>query len=179
LAKLILYMRGDGQACVARPGRQCRAEVVVADRVSPDEAEAVSKAIGLDGSDPRWPKACDHCGIEFDDEPKRTIGREEYYTRADTGEQLPMSELPAGATFHADWWAKAGGTPDGIHLTVRLPNGTDWMPDSPPSGGGSPWSRMGDPRQANVTCSPSIASGKAGQPGYYHGWLRNGELVEC
>lgn len=92
----------------------------------------------------------------------------------DAGETIEPA--PIGAMWDADWFAglkhdsglRFDRNPDGIVLCVRAPGG-DWLVDGPSSGGGS-WSRTGT--IPNVTATPSIL-----QPSY-HGWLREGCLVE-
>lgn len=62
-------------------------------------------------------------------------------------------------------------------LHVRLPNGYDWNVDGPTADGDG-WTRAGEP--PNVTAKPSI--GMPWPPeeheDYYHGWLRDGQLIE-
>ena len=99
---------------------------------------------------------------------------------------LPSGEVvepaPVGAMWDADWFRgekhQSGlaydRNPDGVVLCVRTPGG-DWVIDGPSFTNrvetGS-WSRTGT--IPNVTATPSIHI-----PGKYHGWLRDGYLVEC
>lgn len=141
---------------------------------------------------PLWPVECDKgCGYRFTEEDDWQQWSSRLWRRTDSGYYLLLHQnlvhpdyvlAGAGAMWDAKWMGRSG--PDGICLTVRCPRGdgtpgwlNDWMVDSPPSGGGTPWSRTGDPRQANVTASPSIAIGIPGTPGYYHGFLQNGLLT--
>ena len=65
------------------------------------------------------------------------------------------------------------GAERGGCLVVKIPGGNNWQIDHPESGGNaSYWTREGEP--PNVTVSPSINI-----PGYYHGWLRAGQLVDA
>ena len=143
--------------------------------------------------DPRWPVQCAACGYLFFNEgsDEWQTWAERLYRRTDTGDlrvlhwkyappDAPTAE--PGAMFDAHWLPRVG--PDGIRLMVRCPRGDgtpgmcqDWPVDEPSSSGGF-WTRTGDPRQANVTASPSIAIGAAGAPGYYHGHLQGGVLTE-
>ncbi len=142
--------------------------------------------------DPRWPTECANgCGYRFVEGDAWQTWSERLYRRADTGQlrvlhwrhappDAPTAE--AGATFDAHWLTRKG--PDGIALMVRCPrpDGTpgmdhDWPVDEPSSTGGF-WTRSGDPRQANVSVTPSIAIGTPGTAGYYHGHLSNGVLAD-
>lgn len=143
--------------------------------------------------DPRWPVECDGgCGYRFSDQDRYQLFEESLYRRTDTGElrvlhptMLPPGVPSAGpgAMWDARWMGGPG--PDGICLMVRCPRGdgtdgplNDWPVDRPPSGGGLPWDRTGDPRAADVTAHPSIAIGLPGRPGFYHGWLQGGVLTD-
>lgn len=91
----------------------------------------------------------------------------------DAGETIDPA--PVGAMWDADWFAGSafGGLKydryaDGVVLCVRTPGG-DWLVDGQSSSGGC-WMRTGI--IPKVTVTPSIL-----QPNY-HGWLRDGHLVE-
>jgi hypothetical protein len=58
---------------------------------------------------------------------------------------------------------------DGIMLCVKTPGG-DWIVDGP-SNNGNGWERTGT--VPKITATPSILMAR------YHGWLRDGWLVEC
>lgn len=135
----------------------------------------------FDHGDPRWPAACD-CGYVFQAEDHWECNRDRLFqrvgdqpTKAHGVEQFTLQDAPPGAMWFADWYDHHKG-PDGRTLEVRLPNGDDWIPDAP-SSSGTPWQRSGTPPL--VTCSPSIAAGEPGEPGYYHGFLRGGVLEPC
>lgn len=97
-----------------------------------------------------------------------------------SGNVIPPA--PVGAMWDCDWMRDHkmdsglayNRNPDGVVLAVRTPGG-DWVVDGPSfcnrveSGS---WSRTGT--IPNVTATPSIDI-----PGKYHGWLRDGYLVEC
>jgi len=127
--------------------------------------------------DPRWPAACS-CGYVFKDTDHWQRFLQRLYRRSDTGGLETLHRPPAGAMWYADWmdWMSAKG-PDGRCLYVQTPGGP-WSPDMP-STDGSPWKRTGTP--PNVTASPSIGiKHRDGRSGWrYHGWLRDGKLVEC
>lgn len=93
------------------------------------------------------------------------------WRRLDNGDEFPLSFFPAGAMWFATWLDSWLG-PDGKCLIVRTPDG-EWMVDGPstqhPNEAG--WTRTGE--APNITAHPSIICGS------YHGWLRNGELVDA
>jgi hypothetical protein len=87
-----------------------------------------------------------------------------------------VQPAPVGAMWDCDWFAgchessglKYDRHPDGMVLCVRCPDG-DWLIDGPSQGGGR-WERTGE--APNITVTPSILQPR------YHGWLRDGYLVE-
>jgi hypothetical protein len=99
-----------------------------------------------------------------------------------TKDGVEIKAAPVGAMWDADWYEGSklkdgrlyNRNPDGVTLVVRTPGG-DWIVDGPSFANreevGS-WSRFGT--LPNVTATPSILI-----PGKYHGWLRDGQLVEC
>jgi len=124
--------------------------------------------------DPRWPVKCDHCDYVFGDEDQWDLFYAAIYRRPETGEEMHIHPglagcAPAGAMFYSDWGTFTG--PDGRSLSVITPSG-QWDIDHPPADGDKPWERTGTP--PNVTANPSILF-----RGGYHGWLRNGELVDA
>jgi hypothetical protein len=127
-----------------------------------------------DNEDTRWPKKCEHCDYAFQAGDARQQNWELLYKLLD-GSLAELRHVPAGAMWNAYWMGNFGRGPDGLCLTVMLPNGIAWCIDglsrNADGSRGSAWTRSGAP--PNVTASPSILAGN------YHGWLRNGELVEC
>lgn len=123
--------------------------------------------------DPRWPTTC-ACGryvFEADDEFRVSIDR--LWTRSDGGPMTTLEDAPVGAMYDA-YWAKDRdrGWPDGISLVVRTPGG-DWFLDRHEQ----KWQRTG--KIPKVTADPSILIHRDdGTPGY-HGWLRDGVLVDA
>ncbi len=96
------------------------------------------------------------------------------YKRTDTGEEMSLVTAPIGAMVYADWLDNTKRTgPDGKNLIVKTPGGC-WPIDQPSFDGqkeGPGWTRTGTP--PNVSAMPAIVMGG------YHGWLRNGELVDA
>jgi hypothetical protein len=133
-----------------------------------------SNGYGMDAkdhSDPLWPTHCG-CGYAFADTDQWQYNVDRLWRRVDTGELFTLDDAPPGAMWFAPWYEDTFKGPDGRSLVVKTPAG-DWLVDSISSGGGR-WTRTGEaPR---VTASPSILF--HGTPGY-HGWLRDGQLVEC
>lgn len=121
--------------------------------------------------DPRWPTSCEACGYQFTDSDHWQVFQSLLYTRGDNGELCTLRDAPPGAMYDASWYPEKG--PDGIALCVCLPPGGGddyWHVDGPSRNGGG-WTRQGKPPR--VTAQPSILTPR------YHGWLRDGYLVEC
>jgi hypothetical protein len=85
-----------------------------------------------------------------------------------------LREAPAGAMWDAHWFEDTWSGPDGRSLMVKLPFGHEWLIDGPSSSGGR-WSRTGEPPKITVTPSILVKS----ERGDYHGWLRDGVLVDA
>jgi hypothetical protein len=134
--------------------------------------------------DERWPTHC-ACGYEFRPEDQRQVFSESIYRNEATGDEWPMRELPPGAMYDAWWYRDDDGKPrrgtgmgtgtghDGICLCVCLPpgGGLDYWHVDAVAKNGPGWERTGT--VPNITATPSIQTPR------YHGWLRNGVLVEC
>jgi hypothetical protein len=125
-------------------------------------------------------------------------GDPQRFHRTDTGEIFDrLGNCPPGAMWNAHWMlegiTKPGGfvlggmPPDGRWLVVRLPNGHDWMIDSrcsnctlPDDNAHRCWVRHGEPPNLTVDKNGVMCSAGAGsiQGGDWHGFLRNGELVQ-
>lgn len=133
-----------------------------------DPASGGSGYDDLPHDDPRWPTACARCARPFLPTETWQHAVDQMYLRVGTGEILPMRMLPPGAMWDS-WWLPAKWTgADGKHLTVKLPDGTDWVIDGPATDGSRPWARTG--AIPNVSVFPSIRT-----PGY-HGTLSGGVL---
>jgi len=109
------------------------------------------------------------------------------FKRADTGEHLNQP-LPAGAMYDAFWYHRKG--PDGRHLIVITPGGA-WHVDGRANNCTRPeddqhhcWVRHGEPPDITVdkngdTCGCGSSIGQDNNYAAYHGFLRNGELVDA
>jgi len=133
----------------------------------------------FDHTDPRWPSTCP-CGYVFQPEDQWQHNVTRLYVRADTGQKMLVSEAPVGAMWDANWLKRLdefkNRSPDGMVLIVKTPGG-EWNIDSKSSNGNG-WTRTGTPPK--ITANPSILAGKKSDGSWiYHGWLRNGQLVEC
>jgi hypothetical protein len=139
-------------------------------------------------SDPRWPKRCD-CGREYADADNWQIFQERLYVTA-SGEEYSLYDAPVGAMWDA-WWLKDWKQgEDGRCLIVKCPkDGHQWMIDGRASNCTLPeddvhkcWCRTGTPPNITVSkdgCATCSAGGGSIQTPTWHGFLRNGELVEC
>lgn len=137
--------------------------------VSPDETYSCDYV--LDKTDPRFPTHCTAhpgCDYTFADTDRWMLHYERIYVD-DTGNKYTLRDLPPGAMYYADWYPWWRG-PDGHCLAVQTPGGV-WTIDQP-SSDGNPWQRTGTP--PNITAHPSVHI-----IGKYHGWLRDGYLIEC
>lgn len=134
----------------------------------------------FDHADPRWPTTCESCGYVFQPKDEWQFNQTRLWVRKDTGAKWTLMSAPPGAMWYADW---LGGveeyrsrTPDGGVLVVNTPGG-HWNIDAK-STNGSGWTRTGTPPK--VTANPSILCGKKPDGQWvYHGWLRDGQLIEC
>lgn len=172
LRRFVFYRGENPITCVGGKGYH-DAEVVIG--TQPWTPDAVS-ADDFDHKDPRWPQVC-ACGYRFmpDDAWQHNMTR--LYVRKDTGERMTLSAASPGAMWYADWFPdELKRAPDGRVLILKTPGG-DWNVDAK-STNGDGWTRTGTP--PNVTANPSILIGKrADGSWHYHGWLRDGKLVEC
>jgi len=124
----------------------------------------------LDHADPRWPKKCEACGYVFREADEWQVSRHRMYQHPEVG-LVVLGRAPPGSMWYASWLRELDGferSPDGNVLVVRTPGG-DWVVDGP-SNNGNGWTRSGKP--PHVTANPSIVAGS------YHGFLRDGKLIE-
>jgi hypothetical protein len=126
--------------------------------------------------DPRWPAKCEKCDYVFKDDDYWQVFCDWIYRNAETGEELSFRDLPIGAMYHADWYPDDYRGPDGLALTVILPDKTPWTIDGYANPEGQAriphaWTRTGVPPK--ISASPSILTKG------YHGWLKDGVLTAC
>ncbi|MES5489064.1 hypothetical protein QMZ05_40505 [Bradyrhizobium sp. INPA03-11B] len=150
-------------------------------------------------ADPRWPKACAACGRAFDDGDEWQLFSRQIYVRASDGFRCTLEDAPPGACWNAWWIADRRSEeqigcawmvgPDGRSLVVKCPDGHQWMVDARASNCTKPdddkhhcWVRHGRPEdgtlhvdKAGNTCAAGAGSIQTGK---WHGFLRNGYLVE-
>lgn len=141
------------------------------DRIEEHEEKNVSGDL-WPHDDQRWPKKC-VCGYAFEEVDYWQVFYTEIYKSQKDGHEYLLRFMPTGAMWYADWMSSKG--PDGHCLCVQTPVGT-WMVDGPASDG-KRWTRTGTP--PNVTVTPSIGLGLTGGKWQYHGWLRDGKLVDA
>ncbi len=137
--------------------------------------------------DERWPKAC-ACGYQFTSGDIYQVFTLHLFRREDNGQMTTIRESPPGAMWLADWfpqkfeWENGGDSPC---LIVKTPGG-DWNVDSRASNCTMKddrkhrcWIRHGDPPKVTVDKNGFTCQAGAGsiQAGNWHGFLRNGELV--
>lgn len=147
--------------------------------------DEIPPGIALD--DPRWPAKCSACGRPFEDGDVRQLFAKSLYGRGDTGEEMALQDAPPGAMWFAPWmesWCKG---PDGRCLVVKTPGG-DWMVDSRASNCTMPdddkhkcWVRHGEAPKVTVDKNGNTCGAGGGSIicGAWHGFLRDGGLVEC
>jgi hypothetical protein len=151
--------------------------------------------------DPRWPKHCAACGQPFDDKDEYQLHGKQIYVRPDTGARFTLKDAPPGAVWDA-WWmhqrkrGEAAPAPgvghmlgdDGRSLTVRLPDGHDWMIDARASNCTLQnddthhcWVRHGKPEDGTLHVDKNGHTCAAGagsiQTPKWHGFLHHGMLT--
>jgi len=172
------YADRNGEVCSSSGYGYHNAHVPI--EPAPESKEAIGGK-GEFATDSRWPTHC-ACGYEFVEGDHWQVFTVAIYRAAD-GREWPMRELPPGAMYDATWYhgePKYVG-PDGIALVVILPPaGGDadwWHVDGRANNNPAPqgWTRTGTVKgeRPTVTAHPSILTPR------YHGWLRDGKLVEC
>jgi hypothetical protein len=193
----VAHLRRYGTGpCPAMPGEQGYHNVHGHELGEFKEIKGTNRVItGYEGlpeiphSDPRWPKKCG-CGYTFQEEDKWQVFTESLYRRADTGELTTTRAAAPGAIWRA-WWYK--DTPgwcgaDGKCYVCRMPGGHEWMIDGHASNCTRRedkvhkcWCRHGEAPNFTVDKNGNTCSAGAGSivvPGW-HGYLRDGCLVEC
>ena len=201
-------IEGEG-TCPANPAKYSyhNASVVIGEREADQHPTSGDRDIAHD--DPRWPTRCS-CGYAFTPADDYRVNYDRLYeakTGPSVGSRFTLRDAPPGAMWDAEWMRQNGGDwatgPDGLCLTIQLPNGHAWSvdaeasnctrPQSVPVDGKPGWTRFvrthycwirhGDPRTGDVhvdkagdTCAAGAGSILAGD---YHGFLHNGYLVSC
>lgn len=141
----------------------------------------------VDRADPRWPRACTHCGRAFTDVDAWQVNFDTLLARSDGGAETTLRNAPAGAMWDASWWPDEDKV-RGQYLVVRLPNGRDWAIDGEASNctrkgddAHRCWVRHGEPPNLTVDKNGETCAAGAGSilSGDYHGFLRNGVLTSC
>lgn len=137
-------------------------------------------------SDPRWPVKCDSCDYRFTDKDQYQLFGHQLYKRQDTGEIMTIEDAPPGALWYGIWWKPTA--PDGHVLMAKCPGGHDWNIDGCASNCDKPddkehrcWVRHGEPPLITVDKNGNTCKAGAGSilTPSWHGYLRNGEFVEC
>jgi hypothetical protein len=165
------YRRGAANDC---PSGGYHNAIVQVGEVT-DRADAVGDNWPHD--DPRWPKACG-CGYQFtdDDHWSRNDCR---IVRLPDGTEITWwgsfgSVAPPGTMIRASWYDEFSQHPDGVESwLISLPDGGEWITSQRATGGGY-WTVTGT--VPLITASPSVWHNS---PKGWHGWVRNGELVDA
>lgn len=131
---------------------------------------------------------CEKCGVSL---RLWSAGGANCYRRADTGEELGgRQKLPPGACYELKDYTPDWCGADGRALAIVCPDGHHWHIDSRASNCTKPddkvhrcWVRHGKPEDGTLhvdkngnTCSAGAGSIMTGR---WHGFLRNGFLVDC
>jgi hypothetical protein len=190
-ASLRRYRSSSEGKCGASGMGYCNAHFPLGDRPVSASFSFGTKAEAL-AFDTRWPTHC-ACGYEFSDHDSWQDFARRLYRRIDSGELMTLQDAPVGACWNADWMIDRESNryrgPDGRCLVVKTPGG-EWMIDSRASNCTMPnddthrcWVRHGRPEDGTLhvdknghTCA---AGGGSIVAGSYHGFLHNGQLVEC
>lgn len=125
--------------------------------------------------DQRWPKACP-CGYEFAEGDRWQRNDRRIYRLPDGAEFALWGSFgkvaPPGTMIRASWYDEYAQRP-GESWLISLPDGGEWITTQQATGGGY-WEVTGT--APLITVSPSIWHNS---PKGWHGWIRNGELVEA
>lgn len=187
-AEVIVRRYASGTECPEQGYHDAKASIGRYSLVLTDDGMIDSLDGTLDHGDPSWPVSCG-CGYRFTDEDRWQVNQEPYYRSSD-GREWQARNLPPGAMLDAYWQPEAWKGPDGMAVTVILPEGpyvegmTDtrswwWIVDGPATEASKliphAWSRTGDPKAnpPTISATPSINA-----VGRYHGFLTNGVLTD-
>lgn len=126
--------------------------------------------------DPSWPTACP-CGYEFVPDDVWQLNEDEIYRLPDGAEFVFRRSLgqcaPAGTMIRAGWYDEYAQRP-GESWLIALPDGGDWITTQRAIPGGGYWDVTGTPPL--ITATPSIFHNA---PTGWHGWVRDGRLVQA
>ena len=186
------YAAGDQRAC-AKTGGYCDAETPfqrIARRRNSDGCFLECEDLAPQRDDPRWPRACEACGVAFAETDVWQVFQDRFMVAAD-GREFLFRALPPGACWDASWLHghKSWTGPDGRSLHVILPNSDAWCIDARASNCTLPndfahkcWVRHGRPEDGSLhvdknglTCA--AGAGSIAVKGY-HGFLHNGVLTD-
>jgi hypothetical protein len=176
---------------------------------SPEQLEHMGVYDAPSNDDPRWPLHCECGYEFGDDDKRQVFRGRLYSGALDgklyTLSDAPIGAMWDASWHRSDGHGEPWTGPDGISLVVKTPGG-DWTVDSEASNCTRTqwgpkeidgvthekvwlgrthycWIRHGDPRTGNVhvdkngdTCAAGAGSILSGN---YHGFLHNGELVQC
>lgn len=145
----------------------------------------------VDYPDERYPTHCEHCGTAFGSNAIKQVFRKRRYNTEsglpEPGDMFYIEYKEVLEPKRCMYWDNC----EGRHLMVVLPNGHEWDTNGRASNCGRPddrthrcWVRHGDPEKGESvhidkngdTCQAGAGSISAAG---WHGFLHNGELVEC
>lgn len=110
------------------------------------------------------------------------------YARTDTGEEMVREDFPVGAMYDAYWMPDDWKGADGKSITVRIPGNHDWNIDLRANNCTLPddkihkcWCRHGEVPNITVDKNGNTCSAGGGSilTPSWHGYLRDGYLVDC
>lgn len=130
----------------------------------------------------KWATKCDCCGESVPNDAKKQVFNKRLY-------DTPSGELEPGCLYYAPWYDDVywdnQNTPT---LCAILPNGGHWVIDGRASNCTMPedrthrcWIRHGEPPNIHVDKNGNTCAAGGGSilHGDYHGFLHNGEFVQC
>lgn len=131
----------------------------------------------------QWPIKCDQCDAVPPPEAQRQVFNARLYN-TDSGKPEP------GDLWYIDWGNHYWDNDTDPHLMAKVPTGEEWDIDSRASNCGSPddrthrcWTKSGNPEDGTITVGKGGHTCSAGagsiQTKNWHGYLRNGEWIQC
>ena len=155
------------------------------------DLDAIEKKHMPAKDDPRWPTQC-ACGYVFKPEDEWQLSTDHILVD-DAGKEYSRRDPTPGMMWFADWYGDYWKGPDGHCLVAVCPDGHPWIVDGQASNctmkdDTGPfdkhhrcWCRHGTP--PNITVDKNGRTCRAGagsiMTGKWHGFLRNGEFVQC